>query len=155
VIRADGEPGRPRLVGIVHGPNLRLLGRREPDHYGTTTLEAIDRSLESLAAELGAELRILQSNHEGEILDWIESVAPEVDGFVVNPGGLTHTSVVLRDALLAADRPFVEVHLSNTASREGFRHRSFLSDRALGVVYGFGADSYLLGLRGLLGRNRT
>lgn len=139
-------------VGVLHGPNLRLLGRREPGIYGTTTLAEIDRALQDLATALQAELETFQSNHEGEILDWLEEAGPRVDGFLVNPGGLTHTSVALRDALLGAARPFVEVHLSNTAAREGFRHSSFLSDAAAGVVFGFGPEGYLLGLRGLLAR---
>jgi 3-dehydroquinate dehydratase II len=139
-------------VGVLHGPNLRLLGRREPGVYGTATLQEIDGALQELARELVAEVEIFQSNHEGAILDWLEEAGPRVDGFLVNPGGLTHTSVALRDGLLAASRPFVEVHLSNPASREAFRHHSFLSDVATGVVFGFGPESYLLGLRGLLAR---
>lgn len=144
-------------IAILHGPNLRLLGRREPEVYGRDTLAEIDRRLSALAAELSVELTTFQSNHEGELLDFIERAVDEgVEGFLVNPGGLTHTSVALRDGLVAAARPFVEVHLSNTAAREPFRHRSFVAPVAAGVVYGFGADSYLLGLRGLvarLGRN--
>lgn len=139
-------------IGVLHGPNLRLLGRREPGVYGTATLKEIDGALEELARDLLAEVEIFQSNHEGAILDWLEDAGQRVDGFLVNPGGLTHTSVALRDGLLAASRPFVEVHLSNPASREAFRHNSFLSDVAVGVVFGFGPESYLLGLRGLLAR---
>lgn len=134
---------------MVHGPNLGLLGRREPAVYGSVTLEEVDRRLRELAAELTIELEIFQSNHEGEILDFIQKTADRVEGFLVNAGGLTHTSVALRDALVGVGRPFVEVHLSNTASREGFRRRSFLAPMAAGVVFGFGARSYLLGLRGL------
>ena len=103
-------------------------------------------------AELGIELDTFQSNTEGALIDYIQGVAPRVDAFLVNAGGLTHTSVSLRDALIGVGRPFVEVHLTNPASRESFRHGSLLSDRALGVVVGFGADSYLLGLRGLVAR---
>lgn len=136
---------------MVHGPNLRLLGHREPDVYGSTTLEEIDEELRSLAGELDVELETFQSNAEGEILDFLEEAAGEVEGFVVNAGGLTHTSVSLRDALVGVERPFVEVHLSNTAARERFRHRSYLSPVAVGVVAGFGPDSYLLGLRALVG----
>jgi 3-dehydroquinate dehydratase II len=136
-------------VSVVHGPNLRLLGRREPEVYGTGTLEEIDDALRALASELGLEIEIFQSNSEGAILDYLEEAAPGVDGFLVNPGGLTHTSVVLRDGLAASARPFVEVHLSNTRAREEFRHHSYLTPIALGVVAGFGRDSYLLGLRGL------
>ena len=139
-------------IAVIHGPNLRLLGRREPEVYGTDTLQDVDAALRSLAGDLGVELETFQSNHEGEILDFIESAAGRVEGFLVNPGALTHTSVALRDALTGVDRPFVEVHLSNTAAREPFRRTSFLSDVAAGVVFGFGVQSYLLGLRGLVSR---
>lgn len=136
-------------IAVVHGPNLRLLGRREPEVYGTETLETVERGLRELAGELGVELETFQSNAEGEILDYLEEAAERVDGFVVNPGGLTHTSVALRDGLVGVGRPFVEVHLSNTAAREEFRRRSYLAPAAVGVVKGFGATSYTLGLRGL------
>lgn len=139
-------------IGVLHGPNLRLLGRREPELYGTRTLDEIDASVRELAGDLGIEVEFFQSNHEGEILDWIESAAVRLDGLVMNPAGLTHTSVSLRDALLAVELPFVEVHLSNPHAREPFRHRSFLSDVASGVVFGFGPEGYLLGLRGLSSR---
>jgi len=139
-------------IAVVHGPNLRLLGRREPAVYGTDTLEDVDRAVEALAAQLGAEVEFFQSNHEGAILDFVEEAAARVDGFVVNPGALTHTSVALRDALLGVELPFVEVHLSNTASREPFRRHSYLADVAVGAVFGFGVHSYLLGLRGLVSR---
>ncbi len=137
---------------VIHGPNLRLLGRREPQVYGSASLESVDAALTTLADELGVELETFQSNHEGEILDFLERAAERVAGFLVNPGGLTHTSVVLRDALVGVDRPFVEVHISNTASREPFRARSYLSPVAAGVVFGFGTQGYLLGLRGLVRR---
>jgi 3-dehydroquinate dehydratase-2 len=139
-------------IAVVHGPNLRLLGRREPAVYGTDTLEDVDRAVEALAAQLGTEVEFFQSNHEGAILDFVEEAAGRVDGFVVNPGALTHTSVALRDALLGVELPFVEVHLSNTAAREPFRRHSYLADVAVGAVYGFGVHSYLLGLRGLVSR---
>lgn len=139
-------------VGILHGPNLGTLGRREPAIYGTDTLADVNRTLEALGGELRLDVEFFQSNHEGKLLDWLEEAGGRVDGFLVNPGALTHTSVALRDALLATGRPFVEVHLSNPASREPFRHHSFLSDVAAGVVYGFGPESYLLGLRGLAAR---
>ena len=141
-------------IAVIHGPNLRLLGRREPEVYGTATLEHVNAALEELAAELGAELEAFQSNHEGEILDYVEEASARVAGFLVNPGAFTHTSVALRDALTGVGLPFVEVHLSNTAAREPFRRQSFLSDVAAGVVYGFGVDSYLLGLRGIVSRIR-
>lgn len=139
---------------MIHGPNLRLLGRREPEVYGTATLADVNGALMDLASRLDVELETFQSNHEGEILDHVEDAAGRVDGFVINPGALTHTSVALRDALAGVDRPFVEVHLSNTAAREPFRHHSCLSGVAAGVVYGFGVESYLLGLRGLVARLR-
>jgi len=142
----------PHRLGVLHGPNLDLLGTREPEVYGQATLEDVNRALRALAAELGVELVCFQSNHEGALVDWLGETAPQVKGFLVNAAGLTHTSVVLRDALVGVGRPFVEVHLSNTAAREPFRHRSLLADRAAGVVYGFGVESYLLGLRGLVAR---
>jgi len=139
-------------VAVIHGQNLRLLGRREPDVYGTDTLDDVNARLLELAAELGVTLETFQSNHEGEILDFVEEASHRVDGFLINPGALTHTSIGLRDALLGVERPFVEVHLSNTAGRERFRRHSYLSGVASGVVYGFGVESYLLGLRGLAAR---
>ena len=141
-------------IAVLHGPNLRLLGRREPDVYGTDTLDDVNARLSEEAASLGVEVEFFQSNHEGALLDFIDEASGRVDGFVVNPGALTHTSVALRDAFLGVSRPFVEVHLSNTAARERFRRHSYLSDVAAGVVFGFGADSYLLGLRGLVDRLR-
>lgn len=139
-------------IAAIHGPNLRLLGRREPEVYGTNTLDDVNQALTALATELGAELEVFQSNHEGELLDFIEEASARVDGFLINPGGFTHTSVALLDALLGVELPFVEVHLSNTARRERFRRHSYLSGAASGVVYGFGVQSYLLGLRGLVAR---
>lgn len=139
-------------VAVVHGPNLRLLGLREPDVYGSSTLDEVNRSLEALARELEVELETFQSNNEGEILDFVEEAAGRSEGFLVNPGGLAHTSVALRDALTGVGRPFVEIHISNTSAREPFRHHSYLSAAASGVVYGFGVEGYLLGLRGLVSR---
>lgn len=139
-------------IAVVHGPNLRLLGKREPEVYGRNTLESINDGLYALAHQLGVTLEVFQSNSEGAILDFIEDAAPRVDGFLVNPGALTHTSIALRDALAGVGLPFVEVHLSNTAAREPFRHHSYTAPVALGVVSGFGMDSYLLGLRGLVAR---
>lgn len=141
-------------VGVVHGPNLNLLGRREPEVYGTTTLSQIDEALASLAAELGAVVDTVQSNHEGELIDRIHAMGERVDGFVVNAGAFTHTSIALLDALVGVGRPFVEVHLSNVYAREGFRGESYLAPKAVGIVAGFGAESYLLGLRALIARLR-
>jgi 3-dehydroquinate dehydratase-2 len=141
-------------IAVLHGPNLRLLGRREPELYGAQTLDDIDGRIRAEAASLEVQVESFQSNHEGELLDFIDEASARVDGFLVNPGALTHTSVALRDALLGVSLPFVEVHLSNTAAREPFRRRSYLSDVAVGVVFGFGAYSYLLGLRGLVAHLR-
>jgi 3-dehydroquinate dehydratase-2 len=138
------------LVAVLHGPNLRLLGRREPDVYGLTTLDEIVGRLHELGRTLSVEVESFQSNTEGALLDFIEDASARVDGFVVNAGALTHTSIALRDCLVGVGLPFVEVHISNTAARERFRHHSYLSSVAGGVVYGFGPESYLLGLRGLV-----
>lgn len=137
-------------IAVVHGANLRLLGRREPEVYGSDTLEDINGRLGVLARELGVEIETFQSNSEGAILDYLEQAASRIDGILINPGAFTHTSVALRDALAGIGRPFVEVHLSNPAARESFRHRSYLAPIATGVVAGFRAESYLLALRGLL-----
>lgn len=139
-------------IAVVHGANLRLLGRREPEVYGTDTLDDVDRLISDLGQELGVEIETFQSNHEGELIDFIDEASSRADGFVINPGAFTHTSIALRDALVGVDRPFVEVHISNTAGRERFRRHSYLSPVASGVVYGFGVQSYLLGLRGLVAR---
>ena len=108
-------------IALVHGPNLRLLGRREPEVYGTDTLEDVNAKVIALAQELGVEVEVFQSNHEGELVDFIDDASSRVDGFLINPGAYTHTSIALRDALVGVERPFVEVHLSNTAAREDFR----------------------------------
>ena len=136
---------------VLHGPNLNLLGRREPGHYGRATLEAITQRLEERATGLGVKLAHAQSNHEGELVERIQAAGGDgTDGIVFNPGAYTHTSIALRDALLAVRIPFVEVHLSNVHAREPFRHRSMLADIALGVVAGFGPLSYDLGLEALV-----
>jgi len=150
----DCETDRMEIC-VVHGPNLNLLGTREPELYGTNTLAAIDEQLRTRGAELGAQVQSFQSNHEGDLVDRIQELSDGVDGWLVNAAGLTHSSVALRDALVASRKPFVEVHLSNIFSREPFRHRSLLSDVALGVVSGFGAQSYLFGLDGLLAGMRN
>lgn len=141
----------PLRVLVVHGPNLNLLGTREPEVYGRTTLSEIDARLAEQAKAVGAELRSVQSNHEGELIDQVQAARGWAAGILVNPGGLTHTSVALRDALLASGLPVVEVHLSNIFAREPFRRHSYVSDVAVGVVTGFGAASYRLGLEALLG----
>ncbi|MEE2752320.1 MAG: type II 3-dehydroquinate dehydratase [Myxococcota bacterium] len=135
---------------VLHGPNLNLLGTRETETYGTETLEDITRHLDALAAELGVELEHYQSNSEGALVDRVQAAAG-LSGALLNPGAYTHTSVALRDAVAGVDLKFVEVHLSNIHGRESFRRTSLLSDLAVGVVVGFGAASYALGLRGLVG----
>ncbi len=137
-------------VEVLHGPNLNLLGTREPDVYGSVTLEEVDRRLADLAGQLGVKIGTYQSNHEGELIDRVQERAGSVAGFLVNAGGYTHTSVALRDALVGVGRPFVEVHISNIHGREPFRRKSLLAPVALGSVVGFGADSYALALRGLV-----
>jgi 3-dehydroquinate dehydratase-2 len=137
---------------VLHGPNLNALGTREPELYGPATLDEIDAHLRRLGAELKVEVECLQSNHEGVLIDALYQARGRSDGVLLNPGGLTHSSVALRDAVLGAGIPVVEVHVSNPRARERFRHRSLLSGAALGVVEGFGPDSYLLALRGLAAR---
>jgi 3-dehydroquinate dehydratase II len=134
---------------VLHGPNLNLLGSREPDVYGSTSLAEIDEALGKAAAEGGHSVDSFQSNHEGELIDKLQTGA-SYDGVLINPGGFTHTSVALRDAVQAVDVPVVEVHLSNIYAREEFRQRSLISAACLGVVSGFGAQSYLLGLDALI-----
>ena len=133
---------------VLHGPNLNLLGTREPEVYGRTTLPQIDADLAQMAAHAGAALHCLQSNHEGVLIDRIHEARLDGTEFIViNPGGLTHTSVALRDALASVALPFIEVHLSNIHRREPFRHHSYLSDLAVGVICGLGADGYRLALQ--------
>lgn len=137
-------------VLVIHGPNLNLLGQREPGVYGILTLAQINAKLEKLAQELQVEVEIFQSNHEGAIVEAIQGAFGRIDAIVINPAAYTHTSVAIRDALLAVSLPTVEVHLSNVHKREEFRHRSLVADVAVGQVTGFGLDSYLLGLRAAL-----
>ena len=134
---------------IIHGPNLNMLGRREPDIYGSLTLDDINDSLGETAAELGAELEFFQSNSEGELVGRIQKAMNNVDGIVINPGAYTHTSVALRDAILSTGLPAVEAHISNIYKREEFRKKSYISGIAVGVITGFGAYSYVLALRAL------
>jgi len=135
---------------IIHGPNLNMLGKREPEIYGATTLEEINAALTAKAKELGAEVTFFQSNSEGEIVSSIQDSMSKVDGIVINPGAYTHTSVAIRDAILSSGLPVVEVHISNIYKREDFRQQSFVSGVALGVISGFGVNSYSLGLSGLI-----
>lgn len=142
---------RAKPILVLHGPNLNMLGTREPDIYGRTTLEEIDRMLAELAAELGWTIESFQANGEGELVSRIQQASKQNSGILFNPGGYTHTSVALRDAVAAASVPTVECHLSNVHKREEFRHRSLIAGVVAGQVMGFGADSYLLGLRALAG----
>ena len=135
---------------LINGPNLNLVGKREPTIYGSLTLEQIQKQLINLAAELDVKIKFFQSNSEGEMIDCIQNNSDSIDGILINAGAYTHTSIALRDALLGVKIPYVEVHLSNIYSREEFRHKSFLSDKALGLVCGFGANSYRLALQGIV-----
>ena len=142
-------------VLVLHGPNLNLLGQREPEVYGVLTLDDLNTKLEEVAHELGIEIECLQSNQEGVLVDALQQARATADGVVFNPGGYTHTSVALRDAIAAIDIPVVEVHLSQIAAREEFRHVSMVSGVCRGTIAGFGWESYALGLRALVGIGGT
>jgi len=147
---------KPLRILVMHGPNLNLLGTREPDHYGLQNLATINEDIITAGDKLGCEIITFQSNHEGELVERIHQAASEhADGIVINPAAYTHTSVALRDALLGCHIPFVELHLSNIYRREEFRHRSMLADIATGIVAGFGPASYQLALQGLVEYLRT
>jgi 3-dehydroquinate dehydratase-2 len=145
-----GVPSRKRVL-VINGPNLNLLGRREADIYGATSLSEINVALVQLGEELNLDIVAYQSNIEGELVEKIQKCMGEekFDGILINPAAYGHTSVAIRDALKAVALPFVEVHMSNIHAREEFRHKTYLSDFASGIVVGFGVNSYLLGLRGL------
>ena len=138
-------------IAVLNGPNLNLLGEREPEIYGNTSLAEVERITRERARALGVECSWIQTNHEGELVEAIQGLKGRADGAVINAAAFTHTSLAVRDALLAVRVPFVEVHLSNIFAREPERRRSLLADLAVGVVTGFGADSYRLGLEGLVG----
>ena len=135
---------------LINGPNLNLVGKREPSIYGLKTLEQIQEELLINAKELDVKLNFFQSNSEGELIDCIQNCEGSINGILINAGAYTHTSIAIRDALLGVSIPYVEVHLSNIYSREEFRHKSFLSHKALGLVCGFGPFSYQIALRGLV-----
>jgi 3-dehydroquinate dehydratase-2 len=136
-----------RLVYVLNGPNLNLLGKRQPHIYGHETLADVERDCQALAAELGLQLQFHQSNREYEIIDWIHAARDTAGGIVINPAAFTHTSVAILDALNTFDAPVIEVHISNVHKREEFRHHSYVSLRADGVIAGFGTQGYLLALR--------
>lgn len=141
----------PSRVLVLHGPNLNMLGLREPEIYGRTTLADIDAMLAALGEELDVEVETFQSNHEGELVTKIQQARGRCAALVINAGAYTHTSVAILDAVLASDLPVIEVHLSNLYKRETFRHHSYIARAAVGQICGFGADSYLLGLRAAVG----
>ncbi|OLE50176.1 MAG: type II 3-dehydroquinate dehydratase [Gemmatimonadetes bacterium] len=141
----------PPHIAVLNGPNLNLLGEREPEVYGRATLAEVEARTRERARTLGVELEWCQTNHEGELVEAIQQLSGKADGAVINAAAFTHTSLAVRDALLAVRVPFVEVHLSNIFGREPERRRSLLADVAVGVVAGFGAESYRLGLEGLVG----
>jgi 3-dehydroquinate dehydratase-2 len=141
-------------IAVLNGPNLNLLGTREPELYGRVTLEALEQQVRSEAGSLGVQLTWLQTNHEGVFVDAVQGLRGQAEGALVNAGAFTHTSLAIRDAFLAVKVPFVEVHLSNIFAREPERRHSRLADLALGIVAGFGPDGYVLGLRALVAKLR-
>jgi 3-dehydroquinate dehydratase II len=136
-----------KLVTLLNGPNLNLLGHRQPEIYGRETLDDVIAKTADLAEDLGLSIRALQSNHEGQLVDWIQEARGLSAGIILNPGAYSHTSVAILDALNAFEGPVLEVHISNIHKREAFRHRSFVSQRADGVIAGFGTEGYLLAVR--------
>ncbi len=151
--KATSEPvSKPRIL-VVHGPNLNLLGTREPEHYGRVTLADINIGLARMAEGAGVELEAFQSNHEGALIERLHAARDQgVRAIIINPAAYTHTSVALRDAIAAVAIPFIEVHLSNVHARESFRHHSYFSDLAVGVISGLGHEGYLLALEYLLNK---
>lgn len=136
-----------RTIHILNGPNLNLLGTRQPEIYGHETLADVERQCAAIGADLDLAVRLLQSNWEGEIVDWIHQARDSAAGIIINPGALSHTSIALLDALMAFDGPVLEVHISNIHRRESFRHHSYVSHRADGVIAGFGVEGYALAMR--------
>ncbi len=143
------------LIAVLNGPNLNLLGQREPEVYGHTTLAEIEKLVRDAARSHGVDIEWFQTNHEGQLVDAVQGLRGRVDGALVNAAALTHSSLALRDAMLAVRIPFVELHLSNLFAREPERRRSVIADLAIGLVTGFGAQSYLLALQGLMGHLRA
>jgi 3-dehydroquinate dehydratase-2 len=138
---------RKKKILVLNGPNLNLLGKRQPEIYGKLTLEQIDQKVRALAQELAVEIEIRQSNHEGELVSWIQEAPKQFGAIVINPAAYTHTSIAMRDAITAAGIPTIEIHLSNIHKREPFRHHSHIAEVAVGQIAGFGVNSYLLGIR--------
>jgi 3-dehydroquinate dehydratase II len=143
---------KKKKILVLNGPNLNLLGKRQPDIYGRLTLEQINRKIRALAKELGVDVEIRQSNHEGELVTWIQQAPGQFGAIVINPAAYTHSSVAMRDAITSVGLPTIEIHLSNIHRREPFRHHSYIAEAAVGQIAGFGADSYLLGLRAAVAR---
>jgi 3-dehydroquinate dehydratase II len=138
---------KKKKILVLNGPNLNLLGKRQPEIYGTLTLEQINQKVRALAKELGVEVEIRQSNHEGELVTWIQEAPKQFGAIVINPAAYTHSSIAMRDAITAAGIPTIEIHLSNIHKREPFRRHSHIAEVALGQIAGFGVESYFLGLR--------
>jgi 3-dehydroquinate dehydratase-2 len=143
---------KKRKILVLHGPNLNLLGKRQPEIYGRLSLDQINRKIHALARELGVEVEIRQSNSEGDLVDWIQQAPKTFAALVINAAAYTHSSVAMRDALTAAGIPAIEVHLSNIYKREDFRKRSLIAEAVVGQITGFGVNSYLLGLRAAVGQ---
>lgn len=143
---------KPTKILILNGPNLNLLGTRQPDIYGRLTLAQIEKRVRALAKELAVEIDFRQSNSEGELVTWIQQAAGKFAAIVINPAAYTHTSLAMRDAISAVGVPTIEIHISNIHKREQFRHHSFIAEVAVGQIAGFGLDSYLLGLRAAVAR---
>ena len=143
---------KKRKILVLHGPNLNLLGKRQPEIYGRSTLEQINQKIRVLAKELGVGVEIRQSNHEGELVTWIQEAPARFGAIVINPAAYTHSSVAMRDAISAVGLPTIEIHLSNIYKRETFRHHSYIAEAAVGQIAGFGPESYLLALRAAASR---
>jgi 3-dehydroquinate dehydratase-2 len=143
---------KKKKILVLNGPNLNLLGKRQPDIYGRLTLAQINQKIRALAKELGVDVDIRQSNHEGELVTWIQQAPGQFGAIVINPAAYTHSSIAMRDAISAVGLPTIEIHLSNIYKREPFRRHSYIAETAVGQIAGFGADSYLLGLRAAAAR---
>ncbi|GAB5387921.1 MAG: type II 3-dehydroquinate dehydratase [Alphaproteobacteria bacterium] len=139
------------LITIINGPNLNMLGQREPEIYGATTLPQIERMCSRHAAEMGLEIEFKQSNHEGALIDWLHDARENADGIIINAGAYTHTSIAVMDALKLTDLPVIELHLSNTHARESFRHHSYIAPVATGIIQGFGPAGYRLAIDAMAG----